>query len=89
MQIFCIITIKDIKNNYLTTSDYSKLTSNILHEKITAEKVVNESILNEDIKTWVTKEGIVTLTTNAELKAEQGKIVKHQTYNWSLFISQS
>ena len=81
MQIFCIITIKDIKNNYLTTSDYNKFTSNILHEKITSEKVVNESILNEEIKTRVTKEEMGTLTTKAELKAEQGKIVKLQTYD--------
>ena len=89
LQIFFIITIKDIKNNYLTTADYNKFTSNILHKKITSEKVVNESILNEEIKTWVTKEEMGTLTTKAELKAEQGKIVKLQTYDWSLFISQS
>ena len=45
--------------------------------------------MNEEIKTWVTKEEMGTLTTKAELKAEQGKIVKLQTYDWSLFISQS
>ena len=45
--------------------------------------------MNEKIKTWMKKEEMGKLATKAELKAEQGKIVKLQTYDWSHFISQS
>ena len=41
------------------------------------------------MKTLKTKEEIKPLATKAELKAEQDKIVKLQTYDSSLFIGQS
>ena len=45
--------------------------------------------MNENIKRLATKEEIKTLATKTKLKEEQNKIVKLQTYNVSLFISQS
>ena len=50
--------------------------------------LVNESVLNEKI-TLTTKEEIKELATQAELKAEQDKLVKLQTYDLSLSIGQS
>ena len=72
----------------LSTSDYNKFTNNIFDKKITAKKLVNESGLNEKIKTAI-KEERNQLARKAELKAEQDKIVKIQTYDLSLFIGQS
>ena len=71
-------------DKYFTTSDYNKFMSNVLDAKITQEKLVNESDLR-----LTTKEEIKALATNTELKAEQDKIVKLQTYDLSLFIVQS
>ena len=79
--------IKNIKNKYFTTSDYNKFTNNILCTKITAKKLINEPGLNEKIK-LPTKEKMKKLVTKAELKAEQDKRVKLQTYDLSLFIGQ-
>ena len=81
--------IKDIKDKYLSTFDYNKFTNNIFDEKITANKLVNESGLNEKIKILATKEEIEKLAIKAELKVEQDKIVKLQTYDLSHFIGQS
>ena len=80
--------IKGITNKYFTTSDYNKFTNNILDRRVIAKKLVNESGLNEKIKILATKEEIKKLATKAEIKAEQDKI-KLQTYDLSLFISQS
>ena len=81
--------ISKMENKYFTTSDYNKFTSNKLDAKITQKQLVNEYDLNEKIKTLAIKEEILTLATKAELKAEQDKIVKLQTYDLSLFIGQS
>ena len=77
------------KYKYFTTSDYNKLTCNILDTKITQLKLVNESGLNEKIETLATKEKMKTLAKKTELKAKQDKIVKAQTYDLSIFIDQS
>ena len=45
--------------------------------------------MNEKIKTLATKEEIQKLAAKAELKAEQDKIVKLQTFDLSLFIGQN
>ena len=45
--------------------------------------------MNEKIKTLVTEEEIKTPATKAELKAEQDKLVKFQTYDLSRFTGQS
>ena len=45
--------------------------------------------MNEKIKTLSTKKEIKTIAAKAELKAEQDEIVKLQTDDLSLFISQS
>ena len=54
----------------------------MLDEKIT-KKLFNESVLNEKIKGEVKK-----LSTKAELKAEQDKIVILQELDLSIFIDQ-
>ena len=76
--------IKNIKNKYFTTSDYNKFTNNILCSKITSKKLVNEPSQNEKIK-LPTKEKMNKLATKAELKAEQDKRVKLQTYDFKSF----
>ena len=48
--------VKDIKNKYFTTSDYTKFTNNIFNAKITGKTSVNESGLNENLKKLATKE---------------------------------
>ena len=45
--------------------------------------------MNEKIKTLVTEEEINTPATQAELKAEQDKLVKFQAFDLSRFIGQS
>ena len=81
--------IKDIKDKYLSTFDYNKFTNKLFDEKITANKLDNESGLNEKIKILATKKEIEKLAIKAELKVEQDKIVKFQTYDLSHFIGQS
>ena len=81
--------IKDIKDRYFTTSDYNNFKNNILDEKMTAKNLVNDSVSNEKLKRLAAKEEIKKLPTAAELKAQQDKIVNLQTYDLSLFISQS
>ena len=80
--------ISEMENKYFTTSDYNKFTSNTIDAKITQKKLVNEYDLNNKTKTLKTKEE-KKLPTRAELKPEQDKIVKLQTYDLSLFIGQS
>ena len=56
--------------------------NNIIDAKLTAKRLINESVL-------VAKEKIKQLTTKAEFKTEQDKIVALQIYDLGLFISQS
>ena len=79
----------DYESNYFTTTDYNNFASNTLDAKITQKKLVNESDIDEKIKTLASKEETKALVTKAELKAEQDKIVKLQTYDLSPFIGQS
>ena len=82
--------IKIIKNKYFITSDYNKLTNNLLDTKITRRKLVNESGLNEKIKCLTAEKETKILSIKTELKAEQdSKIVKLQAYDLTLFIGQS
>ena len=77
-------TKKYIHFTTFTTSDYNKYTSNALDANIKQEKFVDGSDLNEKLK-----EEIKHLPTSAELKVEQHKIVKLQTFDLSFFIGQS
>ena len=77
--------IKDIKNKCFTTFDYNKFPNNTLNGKITATKLVNQSGLNKMVKPLTKEAEIKKLATKAELKAEQDKIVKLQTYDLDLF----
>ena len=73
--------IKDVESKYFTPSDYNKFANNILDAKIKIKEIVNESDISEFIKSADLNENIKTLATKAELKAEQDKIVKLQTYH--------
>ena len=76
-----------MENKYFT--DYNKFTSNTLDAKTIQKKFINEFYLNEKIETLATKEEMTKLATKTKLKANQGKIIKFQTYDLSLFIGQS
>ena len=69
-----------MEKKYFVIFDYNNFTN----AKIRQQMLVNEYDLNEKIK-----EEIKTLAIKKELKAEQGKIAKLQTYDLCLFISQS
>ena len=60
--------IRDIKDKYFTTSDYSKFANNILDAKISAKKLVNESGSNEKIKT-ATKEEMKKASNKGRIKS--------------------
>ena len=66
-----------------------RFTNNIIDTKIIKKKLPDESYLNKKTKALATKEEIKILITKTELKSEQGKIVKLQTYDSNLFIGQS
>ena len=80
--------ISEMEKKYFTTSEYNKFTSNTFDAKLTQKKLVNEYNLNEKITTLAAKEEIETLATKTELKVDQDKIVKFQTYDSRLFIGQ-
>ena len=61
---------------YITTSDYSKFTSDILDVKIKQKELVNNSDVSNHIKISELNTKLATLATKAKLKAEQDKIVK-------------
>ena len=55
--------------------------SDIFDAKIKNEELVNKFDISEYIDNSELEEKIKTLVTKAELKADQDKIVKLQTYN--------
>ena len=61
--------IKDIKDQYFTTSNRNKFTNNILDEKITAKNLVNESVLNEKIKTLTKKRRNKKISNNGGMQS--------------------
>ena len=66
--------VSEIKGNYITSSDYNKLTRDKLNAKIKQKELVNMSdIFNLAKKSAL---NLVTLATKAELKVGQDKIVK-------------
>ena len=69
-----------MENKYFSTSDYNQFTSNKLVAKITQNKLVNEFDLNKKIK-HQQKMRNKNISTKAELKEEQDKILKIQTYD--------
>ena len=76
---------------HFTTSDYNKLTNDILYAKVTEKKLVNESDFSEFINNSYLNEKIKTLATKVEqkveqLKAEQNKIVKLEMYELSYLV---
>ena len=83
--------MSDIERRYSTISDNNKFTSELLDAKI-KKTLLNKSdisgfIMNSDLDKK--KKKIATLATKAELKSEEDKIEKLQTYDSSLLICQS
>ena len=73
--------MKEIEKRYLTICCYNKFTKDILDAKEKQKSdifgFINDSDLHKKIK---------KLASKAELKAEQDKIVKLETYNLSYFL---
>ena len=61
-----------------TNSDYNKFTGGILNAKIKEKGLGDISDISGFMNNSELGKKIVTLATNAGLKVEQGKIVKHQ-----------
>ena len=68
---------------------YDKCTYEILDANIKNKELVNKSDISKFINNFDLDKNIETLATKADLKAEQDKIVKLQTYDSSLYIGQS
>ena len=68
---------------------YDKFTNEILDANIKNKELVNKSDISKFINNFDLDKNIETLATKADLKAEQDKIVKLQTYDSSLYIGQS
>ena len=78
-----------MKKIYFITSNYNKFTKEILDAKIKEKKLVDQSdicnlVRNSDLSTK-----LATFVKKAELKAEQDKIVKLQTFDSSYFGGKS
>ena len=81
--------ISDIEKKYFTTSYQNKFANEMLDAKIRNKELVDKSDINKFIINSDLDKKIETLATKAELKAQQNKIVKLQTYDSNLFIGQS
>ena len=77
--------ISEIEGKYMTTSDYNKFTNDLLDAKIKQKELVNKSDISNLVKNSDLNTNIAPLTTKAELKKEQDKIVKHQVFDSSYF----
>ena len=76
--------ILDIDKKYVSTSDY-KFKKEILNAKIKEKKLVDQSDISNLIKNSDLNTKLATLATKSQLKAEQDKIVKLQTFKSNYF----
>ena len=78
-----------MKGNYFIISDCNNFMSDVLDAKIKPKEFVSKSDISNLVKNsdFITK--LSTLATKAELKAEQDKIVKLQTFDLSYFLSKT
>ena len=72
--------ISEIEEKYFISADYIKFTSDILDAKIKQKELVDKPGLNTKL---------TTIATKAELKAEQDKTIKLQTYDLSYFLGRN
>ena len=79
------MTLKCQKWRDLTTSNYNKLSSDILHAKIKQKELVSKSDISNLVKISDLNTKLPTLATKADLKAEQDKIVQLQAFDSSIF----
>ena len=76
------------KCKYFTTADYNKFTSQTLDAKIKQKGLVDKSPIAGFLSNAELDNKVAALT-KAELKAEQDKIIKLQTFDSSYFRSKS
>ena len=74
---------------YFTTSDYNKFTSDILDAKIKQKELINKSHISNLVRNSDFNTKLATLATKTELKAEQYKIVKLESFDPSNFHDKS
>ena len=78
-----------IEGKYFTSSDYNKFTSNIFNAKIKQKKLVKKSHISNLIKFFDFNTKLASWAAKAELKAEQEKIVKLETFDSIHFCGKS
>ena len=78
-----------IEGKYFTSSDYNKFTSNIFNAKIKQKKLVKKSHISNLIKFFDFNTKLASWSAKAELKAEQEKIVKLETFDSIHFCGKS
>ena len=81
-----VAKILDIETKYFTTSDYNKFMSEILNTKIKEKGLVNKSDISNLVKKIDLNTNLTTLATKADLKTEQGKIVKLSAFRLNYFL---
>ena len=81
--------MSDIEKKYFTTSDFNKFRKYIIDARVKEQELVNKSDISNLVKIRDLKTKFVTLATKAELKAEQDKIVKLQSFDSNHFCSKS
>ena len=75
--------ICDIEAKYFNTSDCNKFTNEILNVKIKGKDLVDKSGISIFIDNSHLDKKIATFAANLKLKAEQEKIVKLQSFDFS------
>ena len=76
-----IIIVWNIEKN--TTSDYKKFIGEIIDPKIKQKELVKKSDVSGFVNDFELNKKEETLATKAELKAQQDKIIKLETYDLS------
>ena len=74
---------------HFTTSDYNKVMGEILNTKIKEKGLVDKSDISEFIDNSDFDKKMVILVAKAELKSEEDKITKLQTFELSCFRGES
>ena len=73
--------ILDIESKYFTSVNYNKITSQTIDAKIKQKKLIDKSAIAIFINNVDLDKKVATLVTKTELKTEQDKIAKLQTYD--------
>ena len=79
--------ISHIESRYITTTDYSKLSEDIINNNIKSKGLVNKNDFAGSINnTNLGKKKVATLATKSELKADQDKMLKLQEFDSVLLL---